>query len=122
MKSEMQSGRLDWPLAAAVLAHLLVSFVHGSAHDGGHVALTRGQSPFVYAVILVGPLAGLALSYVWRSIGALLVAAAMAGALVFGFLNHFVIISPDHVSQVAAEWRPLFTITAYVLMASEAAG
>jgi hypothetical protein len=29
----------------------------------------------------------------------------MAGALVFGLINHFIIDGSDHVANVAAEWR-----------------
>jgi hypothetical protein len=46
----------------------------------------------------------------------------MAGALVFGFVNHFVISSPDHVNHVAEAWRPLFASTAWLLVLTEAAG
>ena len=118
----MNAKRLDRWLTAAVLGHLLISVLHGSAHDGGHVALTRARALFVYTVILAGPLSGLVASIFSPRAGALLVAATMAGALVFGFVNHFIISGPDHVSQVAAEWRTLFTATAVLLVASEAAG
>jgi hypothetical protein len=45
---------------------------------------------------------------------------AMAGSLVFGFLNHFVFASPDHVAHVARQWRPLFATTAVLLVLTEA--
>ena len=77
---------------------------------------------FVYIVILAGPLAGLVLSR-WRPrAGAWIVAASMAGALVFGLINHFIIAGPDHVAHVAAAWRTLFGVTAALLVVSEAAG
>lgn len=109
-------------LTAAVLGHLIISVLHGRAHDGGQVAITRGQTLFVFVVILAAPLAGLAVSFVRARAGGLIVAASMAGSLVFGLVNHFLIVSPDHVSQVAPEWRSLFTITAALLVASEAFG
>jgi hypothetical protein len=118
----MKTARFDGWLTAIVVVHLLISFVHGSAHDGGHVMLTPMQSIFVYGVILAGPLAGLLLFAFSARAGALLVTATMAGSLLFGLINHFIIVSPDHVSQVAAEWRTLFTATAALLVASEAAG
>ena len=46
----------------------------------------------------------------------------MSGALVFGLINHFFIDGLDHVAHVAAEWRPLFSVTAALLVVSEAAG
>ena len=54
--------------------------------------------------------------------GAWIVAASMAGALVFGLVNHFIVDGSDHVTHVAAEWRSLFGVTAALLVVSEAAG
>jgi hypothetical protein len=120
------SGRVqyigDWALAASVLIHLAISILHGRAHDGAQVPLSPAATVFVYTVILAGPLVGLAVSR-WRpAAGAWIVAASLGGALVFGLINHFVIAGPDHVRHVAAEWRNLFTVTAALLVASEAAG
>jgi uncharacterized membrane protein YcjF (UPF0283 family) len=54
--------------------------------------------------------------------GGWLVASTMAGALVFGIVNHFVISSPDHVNHVAAQWRMLFASTAVLLVITEGIG
>jgi hypothetical protein len=118
----MRTKRLDGWMTAAVVVHLVISVLHGRAHDGGHVALTEGQSLFVYVIILAAPLAGLAISVVRRRLGGAIVAAAMAASLLFGLVNHFLVISPDHVSQVTAAWRWSFTATAVLLVISEAAG
>src|SRR4029077_5372858 len=76
-----RSGR--WALSAVVLGHLAVNIVHGRAHEGAQVPLSAAPPPFVYLVILAGPLVGLVLS-VWQPVaGAWMVAATMAGALVF---------------------------------------
>jgi hypothetical protein len=116
----IRTGR--WALSAVVLVHLAINIAHGQAHEGAQVPLSFAAALFVYIVILAGPLAGLALS-VWRPVaGAWLVAATMAGALVFGLINHFIIAGPDHVGHVAAEWRTLFGVTAALLLVSEAAG
>jgi hypothetical protein len=86
-------------LAAVVLIHLGISVAHGSAHTGAQVPLPFAGTLFVYIVILAGPLAGLTL-WRWRPrAGARLVAASMAGALVFGLVNHFIIDGPDHVAR-----------------------
>ena len=109
-------------LAAIVLIHLIVSFVHGAAHTGARVFLPLAGNLFVYIVILAGPIVGLILS-VWRPVaGAWIVAATMAGALVFGLINHFIIAGPDHVGHVAAQWRTPFATTAVLLLVSEALG
>src|SRR5579862_4618362 len=102
-------------LIAAVLAHLAVALVHGSAHVQAHVPLSRAANLYVFVVILAGPFAGLALTRLSDRLGSLVIAATMAGALVFGLVNHFALDSPDHVGHVALSWRPLFTTTAVLL-------
>ena len=118
----MRTTRLDGWLTAIVLGHLMLNIFHGRAHDGGHVAITQAQALFVYVVILAAPLVGLGASFVHKRLGAAIVAVAMGASLLFGLINHFVIISPDHVSQVAPEWRSSFTVSAILLVVSEAAG
>jgi len=107
-------------MAAAVLVHLFISMAHGAAHTGAQVLLSTAGNLFVYIVILAGPLVGLALS--WRAVrlGSLIVALTMAGALLFGVVNHFVLDSPDHVRHVEEQWRMLFGATAVLLAITEA--
>ena len=104
-----------------VLVHLVVSIVHGTAHSGAHVPLSRAANLFVFGVIVAGPLIGLAVALALADarIGSWVIAITMAGALVFGCANHFVLAGPDHVSQVAEGWRPMFTMTAALLAAIE---
>jgi hypothetical protein len=109
-------------LAAVVVGHFMLCLVHGAAHTGAHVPLSLVANIFVGAVILVGPLAGLALARRAAPAGYGLVAVTMAGALVFGIVNHFVLAGPDHVSRVEPPWRPLFAWTAALLAATEALG
>lgn len=116
--SRNSSSTWRW-LAAAVLVHLVVSFIHGAAHAGAHVPLSRAANLFVYVVILAGPLIGLALTWPAERIGSWLIAATMSGSLVFGVVNHFVLDSADHVGHVDAQWRPLFATTAVLLAATE---
>jgi hypothetical protein len=109
-------------LTAVVLVHFAINIVHGRAHTGARVPLSSAAALFVYLVILAGPLAGLG---VWRwrpQLGGRIVAACMGGALLFGLINHFIIDGSDHVAHVAAEWRPLFGVTAGLLIVCEAAG
>jgi len=115
-----RTGR--WALPAVVLGHLAINIAHGQAHQGAQVPLSFTAALFVYIVILAGPVVGLILS-VWRPVaGGWIIAATMAGALVFGLINHFIIAGPDHVGHVAAQWRTLFGTTAALLLVSEAAG
>ena len=106
-------------LTAAVLGHLVVSIVHGAAHSEAQVPLSRAANLFVFTVVLAGPLVGLALASFNERIGSWVIAVTMASALVFGCVNHFVLVGPDHVSQVAERWRPMFTTTAALLAAIE---
>ena len=127
-----RAGRGTRALAAIVLAHLAISVVHGAAHTGARVELGAAATAFVYIVILAGPLAGLAIAMIGSApadptgtrqrFGAAIVAATMAGALVFGLVNHFFIQGADHVAHVAREWRVLFASTAALLAVLEAAG
>jgi hypothetical protein len=109
-------------LTAAVLSHLVVSLVHGAAHANAHVPLSPAANLFVFIVILAGPVVGLALTWPAERIGSGVIAITMVASLVFGLLNHFVFASPDHVGQVARQWRPLFTTTAVLLALTEALG
>jgi hypothetical protein len=118
----MNRQRVRILLAAAVLAHLAISIAHGSAHTGAHVPLSPAANFFVYAVILAGPLVGLALLWPAARFGAWVIMLTMAGSLVFGVVNHFVLDSPDHVSQVDPQWRVLFAATAALLALVEAFG
>jgi hypothetical protein len=109
-------------LIAAVLAHLAVAFVHGTAHTGADVPLSPAANLFVFTVILAGPIAGVALTWLTWRIGNGVVAVTMAASLVFGLVNHFMRVSPDHVSHVTLAWRPLFTTTAVLLVLTESLG
>jgi hypothetical protein len=109
----------NW-LAAAVLAHLVVSIVHGRAHAGADVPLSYAANLFVFIVILAAPLIGLALMWRAERIGTWVIAVTMAASFVFGVVNHFVLASSDHVAHVGGPWRTTFATTAVLLAATEA--
>ena len=110
-------------LITIVVAHLLVSLVHGAAHAQAQVFLSTSGNLYVWVVIMAGPLVGLAaLRALSGRAGAWIIAVSMAGALVFGLVNHFIIESGDHVSHVIGPWRITFAVTAALLAVTEAAG
>ena len=116
-------GKTAWvATAAVVLVHFGITVVHGVAHTEAHVSLSTAANIFVFTVILAGPLVGLAVTWWSKRFGAWLVTLTMAGALLFGFIMHFVLESPDHISQVDPTWRTLFTATAVLLALTEALG
>ena len=118
-----RNGSRAWIwLVWIVLAHLVISFVHGFAHAQAQVPLSLAANLFVYIVIVAGPLVGLLLAWKVRGIGSAVIALAMAGSLVFGLVNHFMLSSPDHVAHVVPQWRALFAATAALLALTEALG
>jgi hypothetical protein len=109
-------------LIVLVLGHLIATFFHGSAHDGAQVGTTPVQNAFILLVIELGPLAGLILALRGRAAGGWIVAATMAGAFVFGVVNHFIIPGADRIDSVVEPWRVSFAASAAVLAVTEAAG
>jgi hypothetical protein len=120
MNTDRRSARL-W-LIGIVAAHLIISIVHGIVHREAQVPLSPAAARFVVIVILAGPLAGVALMWPAVRLGTWVVAIAMAGSLIFGVLNHFMLAGPDHVAHVAHHWKPLFAATAVLLAVTEALG
>ena len=117
------SKRRVW-ITLAVLVHLIVTVFHGQAHTRLGVGLSDFQNLYVLAVIVAAPLVALALSFTrdFRA-GVWLLLASMLGSLIFGFVYHYVIISPDHVAHLpVGEARGLFRVTAVVLLITEAFG
>lgn len=110
--------------SAVVLAHLVVSLVHGAAHQQLHIDLTTPEMLFVAAVILIGPLVAMALLWTTRQrLGLGLLAITMAGSLAFGLYHHFVAMGPDHVAaQIGGFWGTTFVVTACLLLLTEAIG
>ncbi len=116
------SARLNAFLWLIVLGHFLITIVHGAAHAAAAVPLTPAANLFVILVIVIGPLAGAAMSRWWPVAAGWVVAATMSGALVFGIVNHYVVAGPDQVSHVTGGSRGLFAATAALVMMSETAG
>ncbi len=107
----------------AVLAHLVVSIVHGQAHDRLAVGLSNWQNLYVLIVVVIAPL--IAMVLIWTRlahIGLLLLVISMAGSLIFGVAYHYVVISPDHVSHLPPGEHGLFRTTALLLVLTELFG
>ena len=112
---------------ATILAHALVVAVHSAAHQILGVQASPTQLLFIVTVIIIAP--PLACILLWKGpnvSGAVLLACSMAGALVFGVYNHFVAISPDHISHVSrmspTSWSIIFQATALLLAITEGFG
>jgi hypothetical protein len=108
----------------AVVAHLVVSSVHGQAHGRLAVGLSNRQNLYVLIVIVIAPL--IAMILIWTRlahIGLLLLVLSMAGSLIFGVVYHYIVISPDHVSHLPpGDARGLFRTTALLLVLTEVFG
>ena len=109
-----------------ILLRATVVALHGAAHRILNVEASPSQTLFIAVFIIIAPL--LAGILIWKSArvaGAVTLAVSMAGALIFGLYNHFVLISPDHVLHVKGEpaaWVTIFQTTAALLALVEAAG
>jgi hypothetical protein len=110
-----------------IVTHAAITALHGTAHRVLDVELSRSQLLFIAAVILVAPLvAGVLLLKRAASSAGIILTLSMAGALVFGLYNHFVLVGPDHVFHVpgirGSLWVRAFQATAALLALSEGAG
>lgn len=110
-----------------ILIHLAISLVHGLAHSRLGIGLNAAQEIFVGAVVTAAPLvAGYLL---WKNklySGGALLAASMAGALVFGVFYHFIAPGADNVNHQfplgPAIWKGLFDQTATGIAGLEVLG
>lgn len=108
----------------SVLAHLLVSTVHGRGHERLGVGLSNWQNIYVLTVIVIAPL--IAMLLIWTRLarpGLVLLVISMAGSLIFGVAYHYIVISSDHVSHIPpGDAQGLFRTTALLLVVTELFG
>lgn len=104
--------------------HVIANGLHGLAHVEIPVPLSALQSLFVGIVIFLTPIIAAVLLWTkFYRIGSWLLLGAIAGSLFFGLYNHFIVISPDHVSQVSFDgWGLLFQVTAYLILIADGLG
>jgi hypothetical protein len=107
-----------------IIAHLAINYFHGAAHVTLSIGLSDWERYYVAIVILLAPLlAGIMLLSQFRRAGGWLLAASMAGALVFGIYKHFIAAGADNVFTLASSATSLqFQITAVLLAIFEAMG
>lgn len=108
----------------AVLAHLVVMMLHGQAHDKLSVGLSSWQNIYVLVVIAIAPLVAMVLLWTrFAYSGLLLLVVSMAASLIFGVIYHYVVVSPDHVSNLpAGDAQGQFRMTAALLVLTELFG
>jgi hypothetical protein len=108
---------------ALVLIHVVVSTLHGLAHQAAIVNLTTFGYVYVTIVITLGPLvaAGFLVTRKQKT-GALLLVLSMFGSFIFGVWYHFLSNTSDNVTQVHGPWHSTFLWTAIALAVIELAG
>ncbi len=109
---------------AIAVFHAIANGLHGLAHIKIPVALSLLQSSFVGIVIFLIPLVAVVLLWTqFYRLGSWLLLGSIGGSFLFGLYNHFIVISPDHVSQVSfIGWGILFQVTAIVILIVDGLG
>lgn len=109
---------------AIVMLHAIAHGLHGLAHAQIPIPLSLLQSVFIGVVILLIPImAAILLWTPFDRVGSWLLLGSMAGAILFGIYNHFIVMSPDHVSHVSfTGWGLLFQITAILTLITDGFG
>jgi hypothetical protein len=108
--------RLDRYLIGLVLAHLVVTLVHATAHFALQILPAGLDLVFVLGVILIGPIVGLVILRFNPPLAAGLLAVLMGASFVYGLVSHFLVAGPDNVAFVGLQtWTVLFVATAFLL-------
>ena len=108
---------------ALILIHLVVSTLHGWAHQAAIVKLNTFGYIYVLIVITLGPLVAAVFLFTRKQkAGALLLALSMLGSFIFGVWYHFLSNTSDNVMQVHGPWHSTFLWTAIALAVIELAG
>jgi hypothetical protein len=117
------SQRRPFAALALILIHLVISTMHGSAHQGATVALTMFGNVYVIVIITLAPLVAAVLLFTRKKkLGGLVLALSMFGSFIFGFWYHFLSSTNDNVTEVQGPWHFTFLWTAIALAVIELAG
>jgi len=114
-----------WLGTAAVIVHGIPLVLHSMAHVQLQIFLPSVLANIYIGVVLfAAPVVAAALLWAgWIRGGGWLLVLSMLGSLVFEVYNHFVAMSPDHVSQVPAGlWGEIFSVTAVASSITEVLG
>jgi hypothetical protein len=119
------SALAAWIGTAVVGVRLVPLVLHSAAHVHLGIFLPSVlANGYIIVVLFVGPVlaAGLLWSSAARS-GAWLLLGSMLGSLLFELYNHYLVMSPDHVSQVPhGGWGRVFAATAAATIVLEGLG
>jgi hypothetical protein len=111
-----------WLGTAAVLVHGAPLVLHGVAHAQLGIYLESVLANIYIGVVLyAAPVVAAWLLWTGRiRLGGWLLVGSMVGSLIFEGYNHFLAMSPDHVSQVpAGPWGDTFRVTAMASVITE---
>lgn len=116
--------QITWYGTAAVIVHIIVNILHTLAHVLIPVPVTPSQAVFLITVVVTAPLVAMVLLWTpFHRMGAVLLLVSILGSLIFGVYNHFIAISPDHISQIPpGNWQLLFQVTAILLFLTNLLG
>jgi hypothetical protein len=122
-KNQATSESRPFVALILILIHLVVSILHGWAHQGAMVSLTTVGNVYVGVVITLMPVVAAAFLFTRKKkLGSLLLALSMFGSFIFGFWYHFLSQTNDNVTQVHGPWHSTFLWTAIALAVIELAG
>lgn len=116
--------RLAAVLSIFAVIHCAIALWHGGAHLSVPVALAPLQMLFVGLVVVSLPLIAAALLWTkLKKVAVVLYTGSMAAALLFGIVNHYILISPDNVTCVPpGDHRMTFIVSAGLVAGSELIG
>jgi hypothetical protein len=119
------SALAAWLGTAVVGVRVVPLVLHSAAHVQLGIFLPSVlANGYIVAVLFVGPV--LAAGLLWTSAargGAWLLLGSMLGSLLFELYNHYLVMSPDHVSQVPhGGWGQVFEATAAATIVLEGLG